>query len=149
MIEEQGRVVALEDDRLWVETLRRSACDSCSANKGCGHAVMDRNQAGARARIKVIAHHAVQASVGDQVVVGIPEGALLRGAMMVYLVPLLCLFAGALLGSLVQLQSFDLSLFGGLAGLLVGFLANRWYSVTNARNPALQPQLLRVCINAA
>lgn len=146
MIEEQGRVVAVEPDSVWVETVRSTACDSCSANKGCGHAVLDRQQAGARARIRVLLDGKVTPALGDPVVIGIPEGALMRGALMVYLFPLLALFAGALVGSSWPVAGTDLSLAGGLAGLLVGFLVNRWYSVSNARNPAVQPQLLRVCI---
>lgn len=146
MIEEQGRVVAVQDGSVWVETVRTTACDSCSANKGCGHAVLDRQQAGARARIEVLLDGRVTPSLGDHVVIGIPEGALMRGALMVYLLPLVALFLGALAGAGQQLAGVDLSLAGGLLGLLVGFLGNRWYSVRNARNPAIQPQLLRVCI---
>lgn len=148
MIEEQGRVVAVEADSIWVETVRSTACDSCSANKGCGHAVIDRQQAGARARIEVLLDGRVMPALGDHVVIGIPEGALMRGALMVYLLPLLTLFAGALAGTGRELAGLDMGLAGGLAGLLVGFLVNRWYSVSNARNPAVQPQLLRVCINS-
>ncbi|MBF2948649.1 transcriptional regulator, partial [Pseudomonas aeruginosa] len=36
MIEEQGRVVATEPGAVWVETVCRSTCSSCSANAGCG-----------------------------------------------------------------------------------------------------------------
>jgi len=147
MIEEQGRVVAVDAASIWVETVRSTACDSCSANKGCGHAVMDRQQAGARARIEVLLDGRVSPELGDHVVIGIPEGALMRGALMVYLFPLVALFVGALAGAGHELAGVDLSLAGGLAGLLVGFLVNRWYSVNNARNPAIQPQLLRVCIS--
>ena len=40
MIEENGRVVDVEDGYAWIETERRSTCGSCSANKGCGTATL-------------------------------------------------------------------------------------------------------------
>lgn len=141
MVEEQGRVVALADDGVWVETVRASSCQSCSARQGCGHSVLDRNAAGSRARILVVTDRIV--SVGDQVVVGIPEGALMKGALMVYLLPLVCLFAGALLGSRLIVAGQDLSALLGVAGLAVGFLVNRWYSGRHAAL-SMQPSIIRV-----
>lgn len=141
MIEEQGRVVALEPGAAWIETVRATSCQSCSANKGCGHAVMDRNAAGSRARIRVESPRVL--SVGDQVVVGIAEDSLMKAALMVYLLPLICLFAGALLGSLWQVGQQDLSAPLGVAGLAVGFLFNRWYSGHHAAR-TMQPQIIKV-----
>ena len=34
---ESGRVVAVEETGVWVETIRSSACGSCAARSGCGH----------------------------------------------------------------------------------------------------------------
>ena len=34
---ESGRVVAIEESGVWVETIRSSACGSCAARSGCGH----------------------------------------------------------------------------------------------------------------
>ena len=141
MVEENGRVVALEPGAAWVETIRATTCQSCSARQGCGHAVMDRASAGSRARIRVPSDRVL--SVGDQVVVGIPENALLKGAAMVYLLPLVCLFAGALLGSQLSFSGQDLSALFGVAGLVVGFLVNRWYSGHHAA-ASLQPQIIRI-----
>jgi sigma-E factor negative regulatory protein RseC len=36
MILETGVVVAVESDGLWVETIQKSACEVCVAEKGCG-----------------------------------------------------------------------------------------------------------------
>lgn len=141
MVEEQGRVVALEPGAAWIETVRANSCQSCSARQGCGHAVLDRNAAGSRARIRVTSERTL--NVGDQVVVGIPEHALLKGALMVYLLPLVCLFAGALLGSQWTVAGQDMSALLGVAGLVVGFLVNRWYSGHHAAR-TLQPQIIRI-----
>lgn len=36
MLSETGRVVAIDKDGLWVETLKTSSCAKCSAQSGCG-----------------------------------------------------------------------------------------------------------------
>jgi sigma-E factor negative regulatory protein RseC len=141
MIEETGRVVALEQGAVWVETVRVSACQSCSANKGCGHAVLDRHRGGSRARIRAL--NDLPLAVDQAVVLGLPEGALMKSAVMVYLVPLLLLFIGALVGDAVTGPAGSGAVIGGVSGLLFGFLLNRWYSQQHQQDPALQPRVLR------
>lgn len=142
MIEETGTVVAVEDDAVWVETVRVTACQSCSANKGCGHAVLDRKHAGSRARVRAI--NDLPLKVDQTVILGLPDGALLKGSVMVYLVPLILLFVGALLG---ERFGSDGAAIGGVAGLFFGFLLNRWYSQQHQQDPSLQPRVLRVLGN--
>lgn len=139
MIEEQGRVVAIEHDAVWVETVRVSACQSCSANKGCGHAVVDRQQAGSRARVRAL--NQISLELGQQVVLGLPEGALMRGALMIYFLPLCLLFAGALTGDAVSGSTG--SAIGGVVGLVAGFVLNRWFSKRHQQDPAWHPTVLR------
>src|SRR5690606_7954886 len=112
------------------------------ARSGCGHRLLDSERAGSRARLRVI-NPDLLLCTGDQVVLGIPEGALLRGALMIYLMPLVLLFAGALLGAQISLNQTDLSAPLGVAGLAVGFLINRWYSQSRAADPRLQPRIVR------
>lgn len=142
MIEEQGRVVALEPGAVWVETLRHTACQSCAASKGCGHAMMDNQRAGSRARVRALSDQSL--ALHDDVVLGIPEGSLLRGAVIVYLIPLLLLLFGALAGqALLAVSSVDGAAVGGVIGLAGGFLIIRWYSVRHRHDPTLQPRVLR------
>lgn len=142
MIEESGRVVAVEEGAVWVETIKQAGCSSCSARAGCGHHVLDAAQSGARARVRALASgHGLR--VDDQVVLGIPEGLLLRGAVLVYLVPLLLLFAGALAGSRLTWGEGDLSAALGVTGLLAGFLVNRWHSRRHQRDSEHHPRVLR------
>ncbi len=148
MIEETGRVVAVEEGALWVETVRRSTCSSCSARHGCGHRMLNGESAGARARLRALCDDST-AQVGDRVVVGIPEGALVRGALMVYLLPLVLMFLGALAGALLFPGPGDLSAVLGVAGLVVGFLLNRWYSRNHASDAQVQPRVLRPAPEAA
>ena len=144
MIEEQGRVVAVEAGAVWVETLRKSTCSSCSANAGCGQGLMDKLGVGNR-RGYVRALTDLQLDIGDSVAIGIREELLLRGSVLVYLVPLLGLFAGAL--SIQALDGSELQVIGaGLGGLLFSWLYIRWRSLRTADDPALQPVVLRALL---
>ena len=102
MIEETARVVECQDRFAWVETNRRSACDSCSMNKGCGSGLISQIFTDKRARLKVL--NRIQASVGDSVLIGINEAALLSGSFLIYMLPILSLLGFALLGELMAAQ---------------------------------------------
>jgi sigma-E factor negative regulatory protein RseC len=91
----------------------------------------------------------IGAAVGEMVVVGIPEGALLMAAVSAYLMPLLGLLAGALLGQTLAQQTgvavtADVA---GLAGGAVGFGLSLWglriYSRRLARDARYRAILLR------
>src|SRR5690606_30520138 len=103
---------------------------------------LDSERAGSRARLRVL-NPDLLLCTGDQVVLGIPEGALVRGALMIYLMPLVLLFVGALLGAQISLYQTDLSAALGVAGLAAGFLINRWYSQSRAADLRLQPRIMR------
>lgn len=147
MIEEQGRVVALEAGAVWVETLRKSTCSSCSANAGCGQGLMDKLGVG-RDRGLVRALCDLQLQVGDPVVIGVREDLLVQGSLLVYLLPLLCLFVAASLAQGLGLAE-PLVILCGLAGLGSGWLIVRWLSRRTADDPALQPVVLRALLVGA
>lgn len=146
MIEEQGRVVALEPGAVWVETLRRSTCSSCAVSAGCGQGLLERLGAGGR-RGHVRALTDLTLEVGDAVVIGVREDLLVRGSLLVYLVPLLGMFATALLAERLGLGE-PLVILAALAGLGLAALGVRWRSARTAGDPALQPVVLRAVIGA-
>lgn len=129
MIEETGHVVETEGEYAWVETQRKSSCGSCAV-KGCGTGALS-NILGKRSqRLKV--RNPVHAKPGEEVVLGIREQDLLKGSLVVYIFPLLAMFAGALLGEGLAPQ-WDIdsevpSLLFGLLGLVAGFLWLRRYN---------------------
>ncbi|QJD60551.1 transcriptional regulator [Pseudomonas sp. gcc21] len=141
MIEEQGRVLSVEEGAVWVETVRRSTCGSCQARAGCGQALLQRLGSGARQGfIRVIADREYQ--VGDEIVIGIPEDAVVRGSLWVYVVPLIGLFAsGSLAGMLGMSEPATIA--AAFTGLFAGFGAVRWHSRRSVGDPSLQPRVLR------
>lgn len=143
MIEERGRVLSVEGRAVWVETVRRSACDTCQVRNGCGQSVLQRLGLGARQGIiQVLDTQAGRScQVGDEVVIGIPENAVLHGSVMVYLIPLLALFGGALLA-----QAFGaaepLIILAGFAGMGISFAAVRWHARRLPGDSAFMPRVL-------
>lgn len=95
---ESGRVVAVENDALWVETIRQSTCNACSAEKVCGQGIMNRMGSGKRHHLKVPldGRDPQDFQPNDEVTIRVPDGALVGAALLVYLVPLLGLIGGML-----------------------------------------------------
>ena len=95
MIEQNATVVAVEGDAAWVETQRQSACGACAMNKGCGAGLFAKAFGFASLKLRVVATQGV--AVGDQVMIGIDERALVRGSFAAYMVPILFMLGFAIL----------------------------------------------------
>ncbi|MGK0499124.1 MAG: sigma-E factor negative regulatory protein RseC [Oceanicoccus sp.] len=143
MITETGRVVAIEADGLWVETIRSSTCNSCSVQKGCGHSMLNKVGDGKRHHMRVMlgALAASDFTVDDEVKVCIPEQVLVSAALLVYLLPLLSLLAGA---SLISIWwSGDVAaLLGAVMGFALGLGLVRLHAWRNRNNQSLQPWIM-------
>jgi sigma-E factor negative regulatory protein RseC len=147
VIEEQGRVVAVEPGAVWVETLRKSTCSSCSVKAGCGQGLLDQlGASGRRGYVRALSD--LQLSVGDAVVIGVREDLLVRGSLLVYLLPLLGLFVAAVLAEQMSLSE-PWVILSALCGFLLACCAVRWRSGITAGDPALQPVVLRALLAGA
>ena len=144
MMEEPGRVVAVEEGAVWVQALRESTCSSCSANAGCGQGLLDKLAITSQ-RGNVRALTDLQLAVGDEVVIGVREELLLRSAVQVYLLPLLALLGGGFIAQSLGLSE-PLSILLGLGGLLAAGLLVRWRSLRVADDPHLQPVVVRALL---
>jgi sigma-E factor negative regulatory protein RseC len=147
MLIETGRVVAVDSDGLWVETIRQSTCGSCQAQKGCGHSLLNRIGEGKRGYIRVLPGDKGpdDCAVDDQVRISIPEEVILRGSLVVYMLPLLCMLAGAAaaVGALQGSQDV-LAALGAALGFGIGFALVRWHAWYHRHDLSLQPTLLEV-----
>jgi sigma-E factor negative regulatory protein RseC len=144
MIEESGRVVSLDEGAVWVAVARKITCASCSANAGCGQGLLDKLAISSqRGHVRALAD--MQLAVGDTVVIGLREDALLRSALLVYLLPLLGLFAGALGAQKLGCDE-PLSIAAGFVGFVVAGMFVRWRSRQCRNDSALQPVVLRALL---
>lgn len=151
MLTETGRVVALEADGLWVETIRRSTCGTCAAQKGCGHGLLNRISDGRRGYVRVLpGNQAIEDyRIDDQVLISIPEEVILRGSFIAYILPLIVMLLGALAAVNWLPGSGDLlALLGAGGGLAVGFALVRWHAASHSEDPNFQPVLEGVVTSA-
>ena len=146
MLSETGRVVAVEDGAVWVETVRQSTCGSCEARVGCGHQLL-----GSIGRQPTLVRaltpgRGSDLAVHDEVRISVPEGRFLRGVMLLYLLPLVAAL-GAALAAGVLLVRQDMSAAqadlrssaAALGGLALGLLFARWRSRRARNDAALNP----------
>lgn len=153
MIEEQVVVTATTPEGAWVEGIQQSACGSCSAKAGCGQHTMSQlgkkvtlwlpfdSQFASASGLSEEGLSINSLSVGQQIVVGLPEGAILRSTLVLYGVPLLALVLGAILGH--SLWGELGSILSAVLFMLLGFkLAGR---ISEKFKRQWQPQLLRDC----
>jgi len=136
VIEETARVLETRPGRALVATVRSSACEGCAARGACTHL-----GGGREARVWV--DDPLGVSPGDRVVVAVPEAAVLRASLWVYLVPVAALVVGAVAGNRIG-PALGLSPDGGaallgLGAMVLALVGSRWVS----RGPAGGPRIVR------
>lgn len=90
MAREEGIVLRRADRVAWVLTQRAGACQSCASREACG--------TGGKGAIEVEAINLVSATEGDRVELSCQSGPLLRVIFLLYLFPVLCMLAAAVMG---------------------------------------------------
>lgn len=143
MVEEQAVIVDLKDGVAMLEVIRRKPCGLCGQTRGCGVSMWGKLF---RHRSHVFkAQNRIDAKVGDFVIVGVEEQALLRSALLVYGVPLVTLLAGALVASLAWGgEHRDAStVIGAVLGLIVGLLWAKGHTAGHVFDSRYQPVILR------
>jgi sigma-E factor negative regulatory protein RseC len=146
MIEERAVILSLDDvlSNATLEIERKTACGLCGQTRGCGNSIWGKLFAHQSSAFK--AQNRINAKVGDSVIVGINEQALLKSAMLLYIVPLVTLFIGA---TLTQ-QIFDSNgyiMLGALFGLIIGLLWVKGHTMSSRYFKLQQPVILRLATN--
>lgn len=124
MIEQQGKVVAIEGSRVRVRLGGTSACSACDAGKGCGAGVFGRLLR--RKPVVMGFENQLQAARGQAVMVGLPESLFMSLVLRLYLLPVLAGIVGAAIGHYTagQLQASGAvtDLMALATGLVLAFL---------------------------
>lgn len=146
MIEEQATVTAVHGALAEVVTLRRSACGSCNAKGGCGTSLLATWFPQRTLRFRLA--NVIGANPGDTVLLGLDEGFLQRGSLLLYGLPLVGLLLGAVGGEWVfKTQGYPPELgavSSGLLGLIAALMAVRHFSQNRAQGGRDDVRLLRV-----
>ncbi len=152
MLLETGHVVAVDSDSVWVETIRQSTCGTCAVQQGCGHGLLNRIASGRRHYIQVFsgALPASNCAVDDHVRISIPEKVLLRGSVVVYMVPLLAMLSGATLAAGMMPGNPDiLAISGAVGGFGLGVGLVRWHAWHHRSDKSMQASLVELVKPAA
>jgi sigma-E factor negative regulatory protein RseC len=148
MIEEWAQVVEMKGDQLVLQAQTKSSCGSCAASKGCGTSVL--SKVVGRKFTRFQADNSVDAEIGDTVVVGISEDALLKGSLVMYIIPILGMLVFALAADHYMqtlAENRDLLISGaGVLGLVSGSLVSRWYFQRQDSGQRFRPVVLRKII---
>jgi len=144
MLLETAHVVAVQSDSVWVETIRQSTCGSCAAQKGCGHSLLQKVSSGRRSYIQAFSGvlSASECSIDDHVQISIPERVVVSGSLLVYILPLVFMLAGATAADYFAATSSDtLSISGAVIGFFVGMAVVRLHAWIYRFDRSLQPSL--------
>lgn len=141
MIEERVVVLSSEKQGAWVEGIQQSACGACSAKSGCGQHAL--SQLGKKVKLWLATDQTLKA--GEQIIIGLPEGALAKSALALYGIPLVSLSIGAVIGQSLWGESG--AILSGIVALLAGFKLARAWSDKNRRH--WQPAFIRHCHSGA
>lgn len=140
VVEGVARVISTDGVIAWLEPEPANACGGCLSASSCGakSGGSSRRLSAKRFTIADDFH----AAVGDRVVVGFSEHALLKASATAYAIPLLLMVGVALAGQLLT-ESDVIAAIGAVAGLVIGFLiAKHRASRLDARGE-LSPYFLR------
>jgi sigma-E factor negative regulatory protein RseC len=118
MVEVEVRVARVEGDRAWVESNRASACEQCSSGAGCGTRLFA-SVFGAKP-VQIAVPNSLGVRVGELAILGLPEQLMVLGSLRLYLLPLLGLMLGAILGA--ALDEWLAVGFAELWSILLGLL---------------------------
>jgi sigma-E factor negative regulatory protein RseC len=147
MIEERAVILSLETHPTQVNSIatleieRKTACGLCGQTRGCGNSIWGKLFAHKSSAFK--ANNSINAAVGQSVIVGINEQAVLKSALLLYTLPLGTMLLSAMLAT--QLQDSNLSaMIGALIGLALGLLWVKGYTASSQYFLLQQPEILRV-----
>ncbi len=128
MLETRAIVVHIDKSNTLVRVDQAGGCQQCNG-KGCGSGKLAQLFCSKPRQFNVV--NTIDAKVGDNVIVSIADGAVLRGIGMVYLLPLSFLMAGVILASLSAPDGYQDSYIaiGAITGLVCGLWLAKWFVV--------------------
>lgn len=141
MATEEGTVIAVDNDTARIKTVKSAACEACAAKSSC-------NAMGGGNDMEVNAINTVHAEVGDTVILKFETTSLLKATFLLYVFPILCLLAGAVIGEkTAPLLGVDPIAFSAILGFAFFGAAIFFVRYQGNRMGALkqyQPRILRI-----
>ncbi len=140
LVEGFARVVAADTATAWLEPEQTSSCGGCASAAACGVKSGQGNRR-LEARRFALANDC-QLRVGERVVIGISEYALIRASATAYAIPLLCMMGAAVAAQLLTGRD-GWAMAAAVAGLTAGLLIARLRAGRLQARGDLTPRYLR------
>lgn len=147
MLEERAVILAVEHDAdgqsiARLEITRKTACGLCGQTRGCGNSLW--GKIFAHKSGSFMAHNPIEAQVGDGVIVGIDESAVMKSALLLYMLPLATMFIVAVLVSSLTGNQLVV-LLAAVLGLVLGLLWVKAHTIAGKSYfMGQQPKILRL-----
>ncbi|WP_019602939.1 SoxR reducing system RseC family protein [Teredinibacter turnerae] len=146
MITENGKVLAVEDHNVWVETLKTSTCGACRARHGCGQRMLAASDDYTRVRVALPAEYG-NLQPGDEVTLGIDESSFLKGVFLAYGLPLVAMLVAVASAAQFFTEEWVLML-AAITGLIAGGAVVRLTASNMALNQCFRARLISRAENA-
>lgn len=127
MLEMRAIVIQVEGGDASVQPMSTGGCGHCDSEGGCGSGTLTKLFCSNKPRHFKVRNDA-RAKVGDEVQVSLPDGVLLRGALKMYVLPLILLLVGGIAGVGLAGEAAGRDAYavaGAVVGLLLGFILAR------------------------
>lgn len=137
-LQEQAKVVEVDQSFIWLEIQRKSACGSCQSASGCGTGSLSKlftNTRGSHLKIP----KTIEVSAGDWVTLEVDKQYFIRQVFLAYGLPLIGFFVGAMLlqylmGDFSGNLSVRFQELWGILGALMG-LGLGWWTAKKLYRP--------------
>lgn len=143
MLETRAVVVLVDRRDTLVQADQGNGCGQCSGT-GCGTGKLSQLFCSKPRQFQV--DNSINAQVGDEVIVSVAQGAVLRGITLLYGLPLFMLIIAASVGSAMgepKGHSDGYAALGAVAGLAIGYVFARLISSRQSREN-FKPYIARI-----
>ncbi|MGX5174650.1 SoxR reducing system RseC family protein [Aliikangiella sp. IMCC44653] len=138
---ETALVIKQQDNNVWVATQSKLACRSCKVSSSCGSGIIEQYFSGKV--FETLLENRVNAQVGDLVEISIPKSSLTTASLLLYIVPLVGLIIGALVGHQLALAELSVILLSFLC-MSTAMLISRFWSKKLLSRTEFQPLLKKI-----
>lgn len=133
--QQEGIVLEVVGDMAKVKTSRHNDCENCGACPGNSAMVLDAlNQVGAKP--------------GQRVAIEVQEINMLKAAFIVYILPLIAVFIGALLGGVLAQkfgsESLWFQVIGGVVAFVLSVVYIKYFDSAARLDVKMQPIIVRI-----
>lgn len=141
MMESIAKVVAVDGSVVWLEPDQAGSCGSCASSGACSAKGVGTEASRPEVRCFPLSGHA-GLKVGDRIVVGVGEDALVQASMTVYALPLATMFASGFVAQWAY-GSDAATVVACFAGLGAGFAFAAMRARRISADGRLTPRFLR------